>query len=164
MALFSRKLEMILATFLWMLASGPSATCSAFLMLTGGAAVTLRSEHSSSSVYAQKPTVEATRIFLASGAENDTLLPVSSRRNMITTSVMIFAGASQIATKANADVSDGNSLPEGAQQFARTIKLKTDLKVWNAVLNIDDGCHMLTTFCVFYVLSLGRDKTVTNRI
>ena len=38
---------------------------------------------------------------------------------------------SQVAVKVNADVSDGNALPEGAQQFARTIKLKTDLKVWN---------------------------------
>lgn len=30
---------------------------------------------------------------------------------------------------ANADVSDGTSLPKAAQQFARVIKLKTDLKV-----------------------------------
>ncbi len=139
MALFSRKVKTILVIFLWMLVSDPSATCSAFLTLAGRAVVTLRSEYSLSSVQAQKPTVESTRIFLASGSENDTLPPVSSRRNMITTSVMFVTGASQIATKANADVSDGNALPEGAQQFARTIKLKTDLKVWNEVRNIDDG-------------------------
>lgn len=33
------------------------------------------------------------------------------------------------ASPAQADVSDGNSLPQGAQQFARVIKLKADLKV-----------------------------------
>ena len=33
------------------------------------------------------------------------------------------------ASPARADVWDGNALPQGAQQFSRVIKLKTDLKV-----------------------------------
>jgi hypothetical protein len=33
------------------------------------------------------------------------------------------------ASPAKADVSDGNALPQGAQQFARVVKLQTDLKV-----------------------------------
>lgn len=38
---------------------------------------------------------------------------------------VLVAGASP----SRADVSDGNALPQGAQQFARVLKLKTDLKV-----------------------------------
>lgn len=35
--------------------------------------------------------------------------------------------------KANADVSDGNSLPQGAAQFARVVRLQSDLKVGTTI-------------------------------
>jgi hypothetical protein len=82
-------------------------------------------EHSFSTLSAQKQPVDTSNIKM----ENDVQVSVSSRRSMIVSSVACITGASLFMTKANADVSDGNALPEGAQQFARTIKLKTDLKV-----------------------------------
>jgi hypothetical protein len=52
----------------------------------------------------------------------------STRRSVFMTAIATFV-TTQVALTSNADVSDGNSLPQGALQFARTIKLKTDLKV-----------------------------------
>jgi hypothetical protein len=44
--------------------------------------------------------------------------------------LMGIAGALAFAPSvARADVSDGNQLPQGAQQFARVLRLKTDLQV-----------------------------------
>jgi hypothetical protein len=44
--------------------------------------------------------------------------------------LMGIAGALAFAPAvARADVSDGNQLPQGAQQFARVLRLKTDLQV-----------------------------------
>lgn len=60
----------------------------------------------------------------ASSQENE-----FSRRNVIGA---IFAAASTsilVSRPAFADVSDGNVLPQGAAQFARLIKVKTDLAV-----------------------------------
>jgi hypothetical protein len=37
--------------------------------------------------------------------------------------ISLFPGISR------ADVSDGNTLPEGAQQFSRALRLKTDIQV-----------------------------------
>jgi hypothetical protein len=55
---------------------------------------------------------------------------IASRRSIIVSSIALCVGfVTQGTMIANADVSDGNALPQGAQQFARTIKLKTDLKV-----------------------------------
>jgi hypothetical protein len=44
--------------------------------------------------------------------------------------LMGIAGALAFAPSvARADVSDGNQLPQGAQQFSRVLRLKTDLQV-----------------------------------
>lgn len=130
MVICIEKLLMSLATLGWMLVSGPAATCSAFSVMTGTEMVGLHCQRTISSLHAQRQTPNLSNICIESN-DVPVLLSAVSRRNMIVSSVAFIA--SQVATKANADVSDGNALPEGAQQFARTIKLKTDLKVWNRI-------------------------------
>ena len=49
--------------------------------------------------------------------------------------VAIVAGS---AIPAWADVSDGNMLPQGAQQFSRLIRVRSDLKVGNLWLHGSD--------------------------
>lgn len=126
MVICIEKLQMCLATLGWMLVSGPAATCSAFSVMTGTEMVGLRCQRTLSSLHAHRQTPNLSNICIESN-DAPLLLSAVSRRNMIFSSVAFIA--SQVATKVNADVSDGNALPEGAQQFARTIKLKTDLKV-----------------------------------
>jgi hypothetical protein len=125
MAAMLRCKGMALFTLLWAILSGPTAVCQAFSPSAGIEVVTFRRVHSFSSLAAHTQTSESS----SSNIINDVLHSGSTRRNMIISSVAFITGASQVATKVNADVSDGNALPEGAQQFARTIKLKTDLKV-----------------------------------
>ena len=52
-----------------------------------------------------------------------------TRRKAMIASLVVLSTSASPSQRAYADVSDGNSLPKGAQQFARTIKLKTDIKV-----------------------------------
>jgi hypothetical protein len=59
---------------------------------------------------------------------NTNVHAVSRRSAMIISPIVFFVAASQ-PQRTNADVSDGNALPKGAQEFARTLKLKTDIKV-----------------------------------
>ena len=129
MVLCIEKIQMFLVTFGWMLVSGPAASCSAFSVMVGKELVSSRCQHNLSWLPAHRQTPD----LLKTNMENKVpvMLFVASRRHMIISSVALIA--SQVATKANADVSDGNALPEGAQQFARTIKLKTDLKVCNRI-------------------------------
>ena len=129
MFLCNGMIQMIIVTLMWLLVSGPTAICNAFSTFVGRGIVISRYEHSSPSLAVQRRNAVSSRISLGSVADNNSVVSVSSRRSMIVSSVAMIIGVSQVATKANADVSDGNSLPEGAQQFARTIKLKTDLKV-----------------------------------
>jgi len=54
-----------------------------------------------------------------------------SRRRIvlrIAPAALLLASVSSLQP-ASADVSDGNALPQGAQQFANVVKLKTNLKV-----------------------------------
>jgi hypothetical protein len=55
-------------------------------------------------------------------------IALTRRAAMMIVPIVVGVKAS---TPAVADVSDGTTLPQGAQQFARTIKLKIDLKVSN---------------------------------
>jgi len=84
----------------------------------------------------QQPTLQQQRIVPTSTE----LSASSSRRGFLTTG--IASGAALVAASvigqplpAFADVSDGNSLPQGALQFARLIRVKGDLKV----RDINDG-------------------------
>ena len=56
-----------------------------------------------------------------------------NRRQFINNSVVFLSSASigllSESSPAFADVSDGNSLPEGAAQFGRVVRAKTDLEV-----------------------------------
>jgi hypothetical protein len=55
-----------------------------------------------------------------------------SRRQFVLTTLVGVATVSSTCTgsaPARADVSDGTSLPNGAQQFARVVRLKSDVKV-----------------------------------
>jgi len=60
---------------------------------------------------------------------------VSSRRHLFTVLASSSSAAAAAAillaapSTARADVSDGNVLPQGAQQFANVVKLKSNLKV-----------------------------------
>jgi hypothetical protein len=55
------------------------------------------------------------------------------RRSLVSTAVT--AGVSMLFTRPSlADVSDGNSLPQGMLQFSRVLKVKTDLAVGDLVL------------------------------
>jgi hypothetical protein len=129
MVICNEKIKMFLLALGWMLLSGPAATCSAFSAMAGMKIVGVGSQQSSTELHAHIQIPNLTKNYVESKVP--VLLSAVSRRNMIVSSVAFIA--SQVATKANADVSDGNELPEGAQQFARTIKLKTDLKVWNRI-------------------------------
>jgi len=52
-----------------------------------------------------------------------------SRRTFVSAAA-IAVGASTLFTRpAFSDVSDGNTLPQGAAQFSRVLKVKSDLKV-----------------------------------
>jgi hypothetical protein len=60
--------------------------------------------------------------------EGSEAVVLSRRRQLVGAAVLLpFIAAG--TPPARADVSDGNVLPKGAQQFARVVKLKTDLKV-----------------------------------
>ena len=54
---------------------------------------------------------------------------LSSRRRFMYLIPFAAGAISTMPEEVCADVSDGNALPEGAQQFARTIKLKKDIQV-----------------------------------
>lgn len=54
---------------------------------------------------------------------------VVSRRCALTVAAALVPVLVAGFSPAVADVSDGSSLPQGARQFARVVKLKTDLKV-----------------------------------
>lgn len=65
------------------------------------------------------------------------------RRSLVSTA--IAAGVSMLFTRPSlADVSDGNSLPQGVLQFSRLLKVKTDLAVGDLVL-CWDLCWFWTT-------------------
>ena len=126
---------MFLFANIWLLLSGATSICSAFSPLARPEMATFRNEHSFL-LAAHEHKFESSRASLMSDMESNLFVSTSSRRIMIVSCAAFVTGASQVVTKANADVSDGNALPEGAQQFARTIKLKTDLKVWNRIRRI----------------------------
>jgi hypothetical protein len=66
-------------------------------------------------------------------SDTKTSIHAVSRREAMIVSLIAFSAAATQPQYANADVSDGNALPKGAQQFARTLKLKTDIKVRDLV-------------------------------
>ena len=150
MVLYNRMMEMLQVTLIWMMVAGPESLCSAFVPLAGLETVSvLRCKHSISSLTAHMQTAESPRALVGNDIENHVLVSDSSRRTMVISSIAFVAGASQVATNVNADVSDGNALPEGAQQFARTIKLKTDLKVWNRSQKVMKILHFLYSQLIF---------------
>lgn len=57
-----------------------------------------------------------------------TLSAVVSRRQCLEGS-LLGAAALLVSTPARADVASGNALPQGAQQFARSVRLKVEVKV-----------------------------------
>ena len=61
------------------------------------------------------------------------LSAINNRRDFLVATTVAGAGvaATILSTPqaAFADVSDGNTLPQGAQQFSRVIRVKSDLKV-----------------------------------
>lgn len=61
----------------------------------------------------------------------------------IATSVLGVSSMILVPRVAKADVSDGNSLPQGAAQFARVVRLQSDLKV-SKLLNQD--CYQIWGF------------------
>jgi hypothetical protein len=86
------------------------------------------------------PKVVLNTVAQPSHSTTVTITTTTTRRNVlnvatkqvaaiIATSGTFMTIATLAREPAIADVSDGNALPQGAQQFARTIKLKTDLKV-----------------------------------
>ena len=118
-----------LALLACMLLSGHAATCSAFTTMAGQVSSRCHSTLSSLPRHWQTPEISTVSLGVDREKKTPVPQPATSRRKMIISSAALVV--SQVAVKVNADVSDGNALPEGAQQFARTIKLKTDLKVWN---------------------------------
>jgi hypothetical protein len=60
-------------------------------------------------------------------------LTAISRRQVVVETIKQFTPAAVLlgtsSLPVRADVSDGNALPQGAQQFARVLRLKTNLKV-----------------------------------
>jgi hypothetical protein len=86
----------------------------------------------------QQQHVGKTKLNLATVAENR-----SSRRDVLVAGAAAVFGAAILGAPtvpAFADVSDGTSLPEGAAQFSRLIRVKNDLKV---IINYKRCFHVL---------------------
>lgn len=66
---------------------------------------------------------------------------------------------------ARADVSDGTSLPQGAQQFARVLRLKTDIQVRNKLPEPQPKRHVLCRSPATWVRPVSSwDGTCVNSI
>ena len=110
---------------------------------------TLGASHAFTATHQQQST---RNMELAALRWSDDVPSEKSRRSVF--SAAIVAGASVLFTKpAFSDVSDGTSLPQGAAQFSRLLKVKNDLAVSDpvythtAIAQILDS--YLTSLCVF---------------
>lgn len=70
-------------------------------------------------------------LFAAADSSDNSI--VSERRQFLASSILLLSSASAAAfggvSPALADVSDGNELPQGAAQFRRVLRAKSDLVV-----------------------------------
>jgi hypothetical protein len=89
---------------------------------------------------------------------------VSSRRSWITQSIMnaspvlLFVSSSLSSLPAYADVSSGTSLPQGAQQFARVVRLKNDVLVCIYIIRRIIIISLILKCVIPLVLSLCQKK------
>ena len=79
-----------------------------------------------SSMVHQQPTTVTTKT-----QRSQTHLLAASRRDILSVGVSAALSLAVAGSPlpASADISEGNTLPQGAQQFSRLIRVKADLKV-----------------------------------